>query len=279
VWYAADEWFWHHASQVKISDTRTWSEVRPAILKGLYERAYRRRIDRVWVVTDADARAMRWVAGVPHVDVLPNGVDLDWYRPIGEAGSPDSAVFWGRLDFGPNVQALEWFCQHVWPRVRERRRDARFTIIGFNPTEPVTKLARVPGVSLQPDVPDMRTEVGRHGVVVLPFVSGGGIKNKLLEAAAMARPIVCTARACLGLTGDPPLIVAGTPGDWVQVLTGLWRDDAHRLERGRALRTWVESHHTWDGVAGRALRELEGSRRTASGLRAGDVTTSSAARG
>ncbi len=49
VWYAADEWFWHHASQVKLRDRRTWGELKQALVKGLYERAYRSALDRVWV--------------------------------------------------------------------------------------------------------------------------------------------------------------------------------------------------------------------------------------
>jgi polysaccharide biosynthesis protein PslH len=262
VWYAADEWCWHHASQIKLAEPGSWAELKQAIVKGLYERAYRRRVDRVWVVSEADARAMRWVAGMRGIDVLPNGVDADWYRPSADLGDPDTAVFWGRLDFGPNIQALQWFCQQVWPLVRQRLPSATFTIMGFNPTEPVKQLAALPGVVLQPNVPDVRTEVGRHAVVVLPFVSGGGIKNKLLEAAAMGRAVVCTSRACLGLTGNPPVTIAETPGDWTRALLMLWSDTATRAARGRALRAWVEVHHTWEGVAKRALAELERPRGT-----------------
>src|SRR5262249_10361987 len=75
VWYAADEWCWHHLSQVRLADPASWTNVRDAAIKGLYERAFRRHLDRVWVVSTRDAMAMRWIAGVPGVDVVPNGVD------------------------------------------------------------------------------------------------------------------------------------------------------------------------------------------------------------
>jgi glycosyltransferase involved in cell wall biosynthesis len=260
IWYAADEWFWHHASQVNLTHPESWTELQPAIVKGLYERAYRGRIDRAWVVSDADARAMRWVAGVDAVDVLPNGVDSEWYQPIASPGDRDTATFWGRLDFGPNVQGLQWFCKEVWPAVSRRRPHARFTIIGFNPTAPVQALTSVPGVVLRADVPDVRSEVGRHAVVVLPFVSGGGIKNKLLEAAAMGRPVVATRRAQLGLNGDAPLMIADTREEWVDSLITLWTNPAQRLERGKQLRAWVETNHTWHGVAARALHGLTAAR-------------------
>src|SRR5262249_12513757 len=150
----------------------------------------------------ADRRAMRWVAGVRRLDVVPNGVDADHFCPLEVAAEPASCTFWGRLDFGPNVQALEWFCRKVWPEIRRRRPDARFVVYGFQPTAPVLALTGRDGIELIPDLPDLRGEVARHAVVVLPFVSGGGIKNKLLEAASMGKAILCSPRACTGLSGD-----------------------------------------------------------------------------
>jgi glycosyltransferase involved in cell wall biosynthesis len=258
VWYAADEWFWHHISQVEPAVPSSWSNVRDALVKGLYERAHRHRLDRVWVVSRQDARAMTIIAGARAIDVLPNGVDVDWYRPLDVEPDRETAVFWGRLDFGPNIQALEWFCRRVWPAVVAARPRARFTIFGFNPSATVSALAGIPGVSLQANLEDLRGEVARHEVVVLPFVSGGGIKNKLLEAAAMGKPIVCSRRALLGLQGEPPVAVADNPQAWVAALTGYWDDVARQRTSGRALRDWVEARHSWAEVAARALAGLAG---------------------
>ncbi len=260
VWYAADEWFWHHVSQLRLTKPATWGELRQAAVKGLYERTFRRRIDRAWVVSRPDARALRLVAGVKHVDVLPNGVDIDWYQPSAEPEAPDTAVFWGRLDFGPNLQALEWFCREVWPKVRVARPGARFTIIGFNPQERARALARVPGVEMRPDLDDIRPEVAHHAVVALPFVSGGGIKNKLLEAAAMGKAIVCTRRTLTALNGEPPVLVPSSATAWAQALIDLWSDDGRRRQLGAMAREWVAREHTWDAAARLAAAGLLGGR-------------------
>lgn len=265
VWYAADEWFWHHCSQVHLSEPATWSELRTALVKGLYERTFRRRLDRIWVVSPSEANAMRWVTGVRNVDVLPNGVDTDLYGASGTEGAPDTCVFWGRLDFGPNIQALDWFCRHVWPGLRTRHPQARFTIIGFQPGEDVHRLARLPGVQLQADVPDIRPVVAGHAVVVLPFVSGGGIKNKLLEAAAMAKPIVCTPRTLGGLVGQPPVRVARSPREWQDAIESLWSDPARRVQAGVDARAWVVAEHTWMAVARTALERMRPSPRQGAG--------------
>jgi glycosyltransferase involved in cell wall biosynthesis len=115
----------------------------------------------------------------------------------------------------------------------------------------VRGLAGRDGIDLVADLPDLREEVARHQVVVLPFVSGGGIKNKLLEAAAMARPIICSSKARGGLRaeGDLPFIEARGGRDWAVALLDLWRDEPRRRRLGAEARDWVLTHHSWDAAA------------------------------
>jgi polysaccharide biosynthesis protein PslH len=258
VWYAADEWVLHHLTLIQALAPSTWSHMKTAAVKGLYERAYSPLVDRAWVVSTEERRAMRWLAGVRNVDVVPNGVDGSHYRPGSADERPFSAVFWGRLDFAPNVQALQWFCRQVWPLVRRQVPQACLTIIGFRPVAAVQALAAEPGVAVKADLPDLRPEVSRQAVVVLPFVSGGGIKNKLLEAAAMAKPIVCSRRATSGLkrVEESSLILVDTPEDWVTALVELWSDAERRDQAGRAARNWVLARHTWTASATEALRGI-----------------------
>jgi polysaccharide biosynthesis protein PslH len=257
VWYAADEWVWHHLSMIKTFSPSTWSEFKPALVKCLYERAYRKLLDRVWVVSNADARAFRWLIGVNQLDVIPNGVDAEHYAPGDEVPVPKSCVFWGRLDFGPNIQALEWFCQKVWPKVLQQVPDAKFNVFGFQPTAAVEALTKQPGITLTANLPDIRSAVRSSEAVVLPFISGGGIKNKLLEAAAMGLPIICSQRAFHGLNGKPPLLVAEHPTQWVNALVGLWQNPTKRIEVGQAARDWVQTHHTWAAAAQKACEGLK----------------------
>src|SRR5262249_12908840 len=145
-------------SQVRLLRRSTWPELKQALVKGLYERAYGPLLDRVWVVSEKDRRAMSWVTGVRAIDVIPNGVDGDFYRPTEAPQAKRSCTFWGRLDFGPNIQALQWFCNHVWPLVRRAAHDARFTIYGFSPGSAVRALVGRDGIELVSDLPDLRNE-------------------------------------------------------------------------------------------------------------------------
>jgi glycosyltransferase involved in cell wall biosynthesis len=259
VWFAADEWIWHHLSQFRLTDGHACENLRAAAVKGLYEWAYASVLDRVWVVSEADRRAMSWVTKHPAIDVLPNGVDSEYYGSSGNSETQNSCVFWGRLDFGPNIQALQWFCGKVWPQLRREVPQARLTIFGFKPTNPVRALAGRDGITLTPDLPDIRNGIAQHQVVVLPFVSGGGVKSKLLEAFSMGKAVVGTQRACNGLFGgpSPPLMQAKGVRQWVQAIRALWDDGERRKHLGASARQWVLNHHTWHAAARVVLAGLE----------------------
>jgi len=193
------------------------------------------------------------------VVVVPNGVDSEFFSPRTVTETEHSCVFWGRLDFGPNIQAIQWFCNRVWPELRRRVSDATFTIFGFNPTEPVRAVAGREGVSLIPDLPDIRDEIARHAVVVLPFVSGGGIKNKLLEAASLAKAVVGSSTALNGVSQPQqvPMVCVKTGSAWVHAILDLWGDQERRHRLGQEARDWVIRNHSWAIAAKQALAGLE----------------------
>lgn len=259
VWYPADEYARHHLTQWKPWSLPTWKHLFQAAVAAVYERAFAPCYDRAWVVSSEEAWAMRRIGKARAVDVAPNGVDAEYFQPRDEAKVSRSCVFWGRLDSGPNVDAVTWFCRRVWPRVKQQIPDASLSLYGFSPTQAVLDLERF-GVRVVADAPDLRGEVSRHEVAIMPFVSGGGIKNKLLEAAALGLPIVATPRACQGLNfqGGPPLVQVKRPREWVAALLALWRDAGLRDRLGRAARSWVVEKHTWDAAARNVLAGLNG---------------------
>lgn len=260
VWHASDEWCLHHLSLIRGSKPDTWKETVPALIKAAYERSYGSRLNRVWVVTNPDRTAMRLATGVRDVDILPYGVDAEQFQPMTVPERPESLVFWGRLDFMPNVQALEWFFESgTWSTLRSRFPQATFTMMGFAPNERVKGWAAAPGVQLLANVDDIRPVVSAHSAVVLPMVTGAGIKNKLLEAAAMGKPIVCTKRSTLGLQGTPPLLIADTPSEFVEAIGRLWASAERREELSKATRAWVTSQHSWEAAARLALEGVAAS--------------------
>jgi glycosyltransferase involved in cell wall biosynthesis len=216
IWYAADDSALHHWSRIHLTEPQSWSQLRTACIHALYERAFASQMDRVWVVSKSDQRAMSLLTGCP-VDIVANGVDAEHFYPqVGHSANyHNHLAFWGRLDFGPNEEALHWFFRRVWPLVIKKCPNARFDVFGFLPTQKIVNLCQnTSGVRLVPNLPDLRQEICCRRIAVLPFVSGRGIKNKLLEAAAMGRAIVCTPDALTGTIGNPPVRVSAYQSEW-----------------------------------------------------------------
>jgi glycosyltransferase involved in cell wall biosynthesis len=259
IWYAADDLCLQHLTQVRGWDATSRTNLRTAVVTGLYERAFASAIDRVWVVSAIDARAVRLFGGARHVDIIPNGVDTEYFRPVAQVERPDSAMFWGNLEFAPNVEAINWFCSAVWPHLRRRRPGATLTLAGYAPSADIRSLSGQHGIRVVGEIADLRGEVARHQVALMPFRSGSGSKTKMLEAAAMGRSTVCSRLALNGLRGeaDQAFLVADRPAQWVSQLEALWDNDGQRAALGAGARRWVEANHTWGRSADLALESLQ----------------------
>jgi glycosyltransferase involved in cell wall biosynthesis len=111
---------------------------------------------------------------------------------------------------------------------------------------------------------DIGKAISQRQVVVLPFTSGVGIKNKLLEASALGKAIVCTPWTVNELAAGKAVVEAKSPKEWVNALVSLWKDAEHCKQLGQAARAWVLNEHTWQAVAENAIRGIEASMATRS---------------
>lgn len=261
VWAAADEMALMHVSRFRpgTRDFDPWFGLKMSTTGWFNELVHRDEADEVWVVSEQDARWMRAAQLHSRVRNIPNGVDLDYFRSVDVQAHPKRIAFWGVLDFRPNTQALEWFIPNVFEPLREAEPEAELLLIGRRPTDWVRSLADLPGVVLREDVPDLRPEVCSASVAAFPFVSGFGIKNKLLEGAAMSRALVCSPRAVDGLfsAADPAWKVCETGPEWIETIRSLWADPQGARDLGGAARRWVEENYHWDRAARQAEESLE----------------------
>ena len=189
---------------------------------------------------------------------VANGVDFDFFSPEHRFQSPfDGAgadlVFTGRMDYRPNIEAVQWFARDVMPTLRRRVAAARFWIVGASPTSEVRELAALPGVQVTGRVADTRPWLAAADVVVAPLRIARGIQNKVLEAMAMARPVVATPEAFEGVRAVPSrdILLASGLDDMVQRIGDVL--DGRHATMGAAARRAVETAHQWSAT----LRPLD----------------------
>lgn len=256
VWFAADELIAFNLSCMRREPIAHWpARLRTLALHAGLENAFARGLDASIGVSPRDARLLRLLAGTREALTLRNGVDLQRFSPLvpnAAAPAPRSLAFWGRLDFEPNADAVTWFAQAVWPELHRRHADARWLIAGKNPGPAVQALRGRPGIELLGEVEDVRGVAHAATLTVLPMRCGGGIKNKLLEAAAMARPIVASPLCVSGLElpdRAEAVRICRSPRQWIESICSLWADPLAAERLGSAGRAWVEEKHAWSNVA------------------------------
>ncbi len=219
-----------------------------------YERGICRSADRVVAVSDADRTALLRLAPGLEVTVVPNGVDLDFYRPDAVAPAPElglhALVFTGKMDYRPNVDAVTWFADAVLPLIQARVPDVRFYIVGQQPHAKVQALADRPGITITGRVPDTRPYIAGAGVYVVPLRIGGGTRLKVLEAMAMGQGMVSTRLGCDGFqfVDGHEVRFADEPADFADATVALLHDRAQAAVLGQAARRHVEAHFGWDAI-------------------------------
>jgi glycosyltransferase involved in cell wall biosynthesis len=210
------------------------------------------RYTEVVVVSEEDRLALEREDSRMSISVVPNGVDLSLYsRRPGVEREPGHLVFTGALDYAPNVATAVFLAEQVMPLVIEGDPSAELYLVGRDPSERVTALGDLPGVTVVGPVEHMSDALSRASVYVCPMVSGTGIKNKLLEALANGLPCVASTLAVRGMRVEDgeEVLIADTAAEIADAVLRLLRDDGLRGELSASGRSYVSANHTWAGMA------------------------------
>ena len=233
--------------------------------------------DRVFLCGPSDVEAIADTRPVSNAVICPHGQEVpELARVRAGVREPGAIVITGVMSTYTNVDAVLWFAKEVFPRVRAEVPDARFWIVGRDPQRAVRALASQPGIEVTGEVPDVADWLCRAQVAVAPLRIGAGMQNKIVQAMACELPVVATsvANEGIGAVPDEHLLVRDDADAFARAVTGLLRDESEALRLGRAARSWVESHWTWDALFAR----LESSLIEAAGLRPQDARSEDTAR-
>ena len=219
-----------------------------------FERATAERADVSAFVSEAEAALFRETAGLNAARVIgmDNGVALGYFDPAAEfdgVARPAGPLilFTGQMDYRPNVEAVESFARDSLPALRARHPEACFAIVGRNPSPTVNALSQLPGVIVTGAVPDVRGWLAAADIVVAPLRIARGIQNKVLEAMAMARPIVASPQAAEGIDAQDGahFLIAADPVEEVEKICALLADPERARRLGEVARSRVEQRYRW----------------------------------
>lgn len=252
-------------------DSAKWTQYAPSHLwplSWLYRRegeklqAYEREISAKakasFFVTHSEAALFKKIAPecAASVVALSNGVDADYFSPQSSRPSPFfdgpirdrciPIVFTGAMDYWPNIDAVIWFVSCILPQIRREWPNLCLYIVGRNPPAVVLALA-ASDVVVTGTVPDVRPYLQHAALVVAPLRVARGIQNKILEAMAMARPVVASTSCVNAIRAEiyEEILSATSCDDFVREIDTLLRDPARALAIGLSARSRIINSFSW----------------------------------
>ena len=240
---------------------RVWLNAREARMLAREEERLARRADATILISQPEAELFRQRLHFPsmaNIRVIGNGIDAAIFDPAATAphdALPGRAgphfVFTGQMDYRPNEQAALWAIEHFLPIVRAAHPTAQLHIVGRSPTPALTAKDGAEGVRVWGEVPDVRPFLAGSDCVIAPLLIARGVQNKVLEAMAMACPVLLTPQAATGIAaqdGEHWIVSEADPAIMAERFGSLWSDKGKAARIGQAARQFVLDHHAWDAM-------------------------------
>lgn len=234
-----------------------WIYSREQKILAKHEQQVLQDFEAVTFITDEEAALFRTMSAQKFqekVYTLSNGVDTDYFDPKAEFDITDlpllsspSICFTGAMDYWANVDAVVWFCKNVWPQVVAQIPSCTFYIVGGKPPVKVKQLESIPGVIVTGRVPDVRPYLAASKLAIAPMRIARGVQNKVLEAMAMAMPVVMTTMGQEGIKVDAlqKSLVHDQPQAMAKSIISLLEQKEIDYSENRQ---WIIKHYSWNGA-------------------------------
>ncbi|MEI9953230.1 MAG: glycosyltransferase family 4 protein [Pseudomonadota bacterium] len=208
-----------------------------------------RRFDGVTLTSRRDEELVQKDIPGTRTAVVPNGVDLTEFSVSVGSGEADSLLYFGAINYFPNQEAVIYFIDHIFPRIRQRRPRAKFRIVG--PGAPESVLSRQGnGVEVVGMVDQVAPYIEQASAVVVPLRIGGGTRLKIVEALAKGKPVISTRLGAEGLdvVHDESLLLADDPEDFADQVERVLGDPDLAARLGARGRRLMEEQYSWQSI-------------------------------
>ncbi len=207
-------------------------------------------VDQVHLMSHADGRVLAPLLpdGWERLRVLANGVDTDQFHPPVAPVREPRVLFLGSFGHTPNLDAVEYLLQEIWPLVRLRVPEAKLSLLGAHPPDWIRAKDGIDGIDVLGTVESTAEQFQRHRVFAAPIRVGSGTRLKILEAFSCGLPVVSTTIGAEGIRcdHDREMLIADEPGAFAEQLCSLLTDDALCERLGKRARQLAVDEYDWD---------------------------------
>jgi len=211
-----------------------------------WETHFWQRANKVVAMSQADKQIMQNLSPGLVVDIVPNGVDTEYFSVKKESNPNQKILYVGNFKWLQNTEAVELLVNEIWPKIQDRLPKAKLWIVGMGMTEGIKNLASS-NIEVSEGMPDIRVAYNNASVLVAPIKSPGGTRLKILEAMASGVPVVTTKIGMEGLEAKDGYhaFIKETTDEMVKSTIDLLKDRrlAHKLAANA--RKLVEEKYSW----------------------------------
>ncbi|WKZ70510.1 MAG: glycosyltransferase [Melioribacteraceae bacterium] len=215
-----------------------------------YEEKVNSKFDGSIIITENDKNALP-INNKSGVMVVPNGIETDYFQPDPELKKDIDLLFVGNMSYKPNIDAVVYFIESIFPLVKQKHPNCKFHIVGSSPSLRIKRLVNK-SVIVSGWVDDIRPFYNRAKIFVAPMQIGTGLQNKILEAMSMSIPAVISSHAAKGIEGCSAntVFIEDSPMEFANRILELIENPILREKMGKESRQFVKKHYSWENIVG-----------------------------
>ncbi len=192
-----------------------------------YELSMLNGVSGIASISDEDRRRMLALGMKKPIRTIPFGINLADYPFESNAHSELALFHLGAMDWGPNLEGILWFLKSIWPRVHEKYPDLKLYLAGRNMSDEIKRL-NFPNVVVVGEVEHAIQFMQSKAIMVVPLLSAGGIRVKIIEGLALGRAVISTTLGAEGLDCEDRknIMLADRPDEWLKAVDELMTNPA-----------------------------------------------------
>jgi len=217
-----------------------------------WEKHFWQKAKMVIAMSESDRRVMKKEIPNLDVDVVPNGVDSDFFSKVTRKKVKNPTVlFVGNFKWLQNREAAEFLVTKIWPKITEKLKGAKLWVVGRNPTESIRKLSSDNRVIVDDRVDDIRDAYSKSNVLLAPIFGPGGTRFKILEAMSSGLPVVTTSTGIEGVLAEngKEVVICDSAQALADATIGLLADKNLSAKISANAKEFVDKYFSWLAIA------------------------------
>jgi len=222
---------WERVAENEKNLLKAWYLKTQALRLRKFEQTALNSVDLVLAISKEDEAIIRSLNINASVTIVPAGIDVP--EDIPAKSEAHDLFFIGAFDWQPNLQGIEWFIDTIWNAIKEGFPALKFVIAGKKMPHSINK-HNDGGIIAIGEVADAKEFILKHGIMIVPVISGSGVRIKIIEAMALGKTIIATSIAVegLGVTNNENILIADTSEDFVSQIDKCLNDGGYKERIG-----------------------------------------------